>query len=164
VLGYHPDHYVGQPYELMLTGDPSDELVAELTDSALRQGSGRSTYSMLARHADGHSVVLERTLRAAVAESEAFEAMHEPESNILCFRYVGRRVLKDTQLDSLNRELRVRYNASGAGWITTTLLGERLALRATVMNPRTNAGHVNAVLDGIAGLGRSLERSGQPHS
>jgi len=111
-----------------------------------------------------HLCTTTRTLHAAVAESEAFEAMHEPESNILCFRYVGRRVLKDTQLDSLNRELRVRYNASGAGWITTTLLGERLALRATVMNPRTNAGHVNAVLDGIAGLGRSLERSGQPHS
>ncbi|HXG69855.1 MAG TPA: PAS domain S-box protein [Gemmatimonadaceae bacterium] len=59
VLGYQPEHYVGQPYEQMLTGDPSDELVAELTDSALRQGSGRSTYSMLARHADGHTVVLE---------------------------------------------------------------------------------------------------------
>jgi len=59
VLGYPPEYYVGRPYEVMLTGDPSDMLVAQLTDDALHRGAGRSTYSMLARRSDGRAVVLE---------------------------------------------------------------------------------------------------------
>ena len=108
-----------------------------------------------------HLCTTARLLYDAVAQREDFEAMHLPESNILCFRYVGSGGLNDAHLDTLNRELRVRYNASGAGWITTTVLGDRLTLRATVMNPRTDAGHVSAILDGLAKLGRNLEQSGQ---
>ena len=98
-----------------------------------------------------------RALYDAIEERDDFESMHEPESNILCFRYVGAGGLNDAQLDALNLEIRTQYNASGAGWITTTVLGQRRTLRATIMNPRTDAGHVRAVLDGLAQLGRRLE-------
>jgi L-2,4-diaminobutyrate decarboxylase len=85
-----------------------------------------------------------------------FEAMHEPESNILCFRYVGDRSRSDEALDQLNRDLRERYNLSGEGWITATTLGPRRVLRVTMMNPRTTAADIDAIIDGLAKTARSL--------
>ena len=60
-------------------------------------------------------------------------------------------------MDALNRELRERYNRSGAGWITATVLGGRRVLRVTIMNPRTTVSHVERLLDGLALEGRALE-------
>jgi glutamate/tyrosine decarboxylase-like PLP-dependent enzyme len=87
------------------------------------------------------------SLHAMIEERPDFEVMHEPESNILCFRWVGDRTLGDDALDALNLELRTRYNRGGHGWITTTVLGARRVLRVTVMNPRTTPDHLAQVLD-----------------
>ena len=97
-----------------------------------------------------------RALRQAVASRPEFEALHEPESNILCFRWRGDDRLDDAALDALNLRLREAYNRSGEGWITTTLVGGRRVLRCTVMNPRTTTADVERVLDGLATLARSL--------
>ena len=48
--------------------------------------------------------------------------------------------------------LRETYNRDGDGWITTTVLGGRRVLRATVMNPRTTADDVVRVLDRLSAL------------
>ncbi|HEX5438815.1 MAG TPA: pyridoxal-dependent decarboxylase [Gemmatimonadaceae bacterium] len=96
------------------------------------------------------------TLYEEIATRGDFEAMHEPESNILCFRWVGDGARDDAELDAFNRELRERYNRSGRGWITTTVLarpdGDRRVLRVTLMNPRTKPEHLRAMLDGISAL------------
>ncbi len=92
----------------------------------------------------------------AVQERPDFETLHEPESNILCFRYVGRGSLNDEALDQLNRELRERYNLSGEGWITATTLDGRRVLRVTMMNPRTTAGDIDDVLDGLSKVAAAL--------
>jgi L-2,4-diaminobutyrate decarboxylase len=97
-----------------------------------------------------------RLVWEAIAERPDFEAMHEPESNILCFRYVGNGSLNDEALDQLNRELRERYNLSGEGWITGTNLDGRRVLRVTMMNPRTTPGDIQDVLNGLAELGTGL--------
>jgi L-2,4-diaminobutyrate decarboxylase len=91
-----------------------------------------------------------------VRERPEFEAMHEPESNILCFRYVGDGHRTDEQLDALNRELRERYNVSGEGWITATNLDGRRVLRVTIMNPRTTPADLREVLNGLARTGSEL--------
>ena len=80
----------------------------------------------------------------------SFEVLHRPECNILCFRWVGDRTASDEALDGFNRELRERYNRSGAGWITATNLGGRRVLRVTVMNPRTGERDVAAIVEGLA--------------
>jgi L-2,4-diaminobutyrate decarboxylase len=82
--------------------------------------------------------------------------MHVPESNILCFRWIGSRRRDDASLDELNRELRERYNRSGRGWITSTVLEGRRVLRVTMMNPRTHEEHVTRLLDGLADEAQSL--------
>jgi L-2,4-diaminobutyrate decarboxylase len=86
----------------------------------------------------------------------AFEAMHQPESNILCFRYLGDRQQSDDALDALNFALRQEYNRSGKGWITMTVLDGRRVLRTTIMNPRTGADHLRALLDGLVATARNL--------
>jgi L-2,4-diaminobutyrate decarboxylase len=84
-----------------------------------------------------------------------FITLHEPESNILCFRYA--RVGKtDEELDALNRAMRERYNQSGTGWITTTVLGGRRVLRVTLMNPRTGSEHVARLVEGLSRIARNL--------
>jgi L-2,4-diaminobutyrate decarboxylase len=103
-----------------------------------------------------------RLLYEAIEERSDFENLHEPESNILCFRYIGRGSgtagAGDVErIDALNRELRSRYNKEGSGWITATVLDGRPVLRVTMMNPRTGAEHVRALLDGLTARAKQLE-------
>ena len=99
---------------------------------------------------------LARFMFEEIAERADFVALHEPEGNILCFRYVGRGQLSDDALDALNRELRERYNQSGEGWITATNLDGRRVLRVTLMNPRTTLTDVRDILDELATIGKQL--------
>src|SRR4029079_1978746 len=89
------------------------------------------------------------------AQRPPSEPMHEPESNILCFRWTGDGSHGDAALDAFNRELRESYNRSGEGWITATNLGGRRVLRVTIMNPRTTEADLAEI---IAGLDREAER------
>jgi len=108
-------------------------------------------------------------LHDAIEERDDFENLHQPESNILCFRYLGAAgkreagsgaIDRDRQrVDNLNRELRPRYNREGSGWITATVLDGRPVLRVTMMNPRTGEAHVRALLDGLAAKAKEIESS-----
>ena len=92
---------------------------------------------------------LTAALHDLVAGHSRFAALHEPETNILCFRWVGSHAVDDPALDEINRALRERYNASGEGWVTTTVVGGRRVLRVTVMNPQTTPAHLERLLDGL---------------
>ena len=74
-----------------------------------------------------------------------FVAMHEPETNILCFRWVGDGSLRRSHaLDSINLDLRMRYNRHGARLDhRPRCSAERRVLRVTVMNPRTTRAHLH---------------------
>lgn len=115
----------------------------------------------LQRHgADGlgalydHLCANARLMHAAVVSHPEFAAIHEPESNILCFRYVGNRAMTDDRLDEVNLRTREEYNRSGTGWITTTMLGGRRVLRVTLMNPRTTGRALDETLEELAAIGR----------
>ena len=88
-------------------------------------------------------------VRNELTKRPEFVVMHAPESNILCFRYVADGTVDDESLDAINREIRERYNRSGAGWITATLLDGRRVLRVTMMNPRSTPAHVQAMVEGL---------------
>jgi L-2,4-diaminobutyrate decarboxylase len=107
-----------------------------------------------------------RLLYDAIEERDDFENLHEPESNILCFRYLGggakarqreKSPSENQRIDALNRELRPRYNREGTGWITATVLDGRPVLRVTMMNPRTGPEHVRALLDGLVAKAKEIE-------
>ena len=100
--------------------------------------------------ADGIGALYDRLCETAHALYEQvrrraeLEAIHEPESNIVCFRYVA-----GGADDAFNMKLRDAYNRGGEGWITTTILDGRRVLRATIMNPRTTERHVTRLVDGL---------------
>ena len=101
-----------------------------------------------------HLCMMANALYHELARRKTFEVLHEPESNILCFRFTGGALPDDPSLDELNRELRERYNLSGDGWITATTLGGKRVLRVTVMNPRTTVEHVRRLADGLERVAR----------
>ena len=127
------------------------------------QRYGSSGLSALYDHLCGTA----RSLYEAIEERHDFENIHEPESNILCFRYLGakKRAPKGepqsdadlARIDALNRALRPLYNREGTGWITATVLDKRPVLRVTMMNPRSGSEHIRALLDGLAAKATEIE-------
>lgn len=116
-----------------------------------------------------HLCATARSLYDAIEERPDFENLHEPESNILCFRYLGTPSARSSgqsssneqeRIDAINRELRPRYNLEGTGWITATVLGGRPVLRVTMMNARTGPAHVQALLDGLVSQAKKIEERG----
>jgi L-2,4-diaminobutyrate decarboxylase len=113
-----------------------------------------------------HLCDLTELLAALLRDTDAFEVLHEPECNILCFRWLGVPGVERQALDArgmpdlnqLNRQLRDQYNASGEGWITTTMLDGMQVLRVTIMNPRTTQAHLERLVSGLVGIARALEQ------
>lgn len=101
-----------------------------------------------------------RSMHDQLVAHPDFAVLHEPESNILCFRYTGGGMEPGDVLDTFNRELRERYNRSGAGWITTTVLNGMRVLRVTVMNPRTTEDDVGEIIDGLAREAKLMREAG----
>lgn len=113
--------------------------------------------------ADGLAALYEKLCHTAhylyekLQGHESFHALHEPESNILCFAWNPKGVADDDR-DELTNQLRERYNRSGRGWITATTLGGRRVLRITVMNARTGKAHIDTLLEGLEAESRKLLR------
>ena len=102
-----------------------------------------------------HTVTVARHLHAAVLEADDFEPLHEPECNIVCFRYRWNGATEN-QLNRLNYDLRNRLNRGGHAWITTSVLRGKRALRATIINPLTEPEHVERLLAELRVLARAL--------
>jgi L-2,4-diaminobutyrate decarboxylase len=145
------DHAFAQQAPYLFHGSEDDELVDLGTRSLMcsRRADVFKLWVALQRYGTSglgalydHLCETTRALYDAVCGHPEFEAIHEPTSNILCFRHAGS--------DEHNRELRERYNRSGHGWITTTMLDGRRVLRATIMNPRTTADDVRQIVEGLA--------------
>lgn len=125
-----------------------------------RRADALKVWVILRRYGpDGVAALYDHLCAGAVALYEElvrrpdFEPLHAPESNILCFRYAG-----DGADDALNLRLRQDYNDSGVGWITTTVLAGRRALRVVLMNPLTGTEHRARMLDQLARLARRSAR------
>ncbi|HEX7051586.1 MAG TPA: pyridoxal-dependent decarboxylase [Longimicrobiales bacterium] len=99
-----------------------------------------------------HTVDLARALHERLETAPDFEALHAPESNIVCFRYRPAGV-PESELDALQDRVRARYIAEGRGWIAATTLDGRRVLRVTLINPRTEARHLDAMIAGVREVG-----------
>ncbi|HYU23660.1 MAG TPA: pyridoxal-dependent decarboxylase, partial [Thermoanaerobaculia bacterium] len=93
-----------------------------------------------------HVTAMTRYLYERVVASDDFEAMHVPELNIFCFRARG--------TGRGAQEIREDVIRSGDAWITSTILKGERVLRVTIINPRTEREHVDAMLDAVRRAGR----------
>ncbi|MCI4667507.1 MAG: pyridoxal-dependent decarboxylase [Bacteroidia bacterium] len=82
-----------------------------------------------------------------------FELAHEPESNIINYRYI---LAEENKLDALNTKIRERLIHEGDYYIVSTSLQGKKYLRSAIMNPLTTEEDFTALLDKIAFLARNI--------
>jgi L-2,4-diaminobutyrate decarboxylase len=79
-------------------------------------------------------------------QSNVLEPVHEPHSNIFCFRL---RRPYDRDSDARHWAIKEEINESGFAYISSTVLDGKRVLRIVVMNPRTSADDIREVLHRI---------------
>jgi L-2,4-diaminobutyrate decarboxylase len=111
-----------------------------------------------------HTVRMTARLHERLGQAPDFEPLHAPDCNILCFRHLPERMRSATEerQDAFQSELRERWNASGRGWITATVLRGRRALRVTIINPATGEADLEALIEGLRELGSEVETRQPP--
>jgi L-2,4-diaminobutyrate decarboxylase len=96
-----------------------------------------------------------RQLYELLQQQPDFEVLHEPECNILAFRYLPQWLqgAEPGQQSAWQRAVRTRLIRSGEFYIVQTTLNGLAALRTTVMNPLTTS-------DDLAELVQAIRRTG----
>jgi glutamate/tyrosine decarboxylase-like PLP-dependent enzyme len=97
-------------------------------------------------HLTTHVCDVARAAFQYCSESEILEPVHQPHSNIFCFRLRGRH---DRDSDRRCWAIKEQLNESGFAYISSTVLDGRRVLRIVVMNPRTTADDIRDVLRGV---------------
>ncbi len=91
-----------------------------------------------------------------IKESSDFQLALEPAANIVCFRWEPAHK-NSRQVDELNRKIRNRLKEEGEFYIVQTLVGHRVYLRVTLMNPFTSRKDLIQLLQRIRETAVTLE-------
>ncbi|HEX9122797.1 MAG TPA: pyridoxal-dependent decarboxylase [Actinomycetota bacterium] len=115
-----------------------------------------------------HDAALARYLGARVEERPEFELACPVGLSICCFRYVppdlGAGPGRDEYLDLLNERLMTDVQQDGRVFYSNAVLGGRFVLRVCIVNFRTEAEDLDAVLEVTAELGAKLDSELRPAS
>jgi L-2,4-diaminobutyrate decarboxylase len=88
-------------------------------------------------------------------ESTDFVPLHEPQCNILCFKYLPPKVKKDwpeSKISELQQIIREKLLHSGEYYTTATRLDGSFCLRITLINPLTEKIHFQGLMESIRGI------------
>ncbi|MBB3018740.1 glutamate/tyrosine decarboxylase-like PLP-dependent enzyme [Microvirga lupini] len=96
---------------------------------------------------------LARDLESKVVAEPELELLAPAQLNIVCFRY------RSEDPDRINSEIVASLHESGIVAPSVTVLSGRVAIRAALVNHRTEACDVDALVQSVLELGRSLARS-----
>ena len=104
-----------------------------------------------------HDVELARYLDARVRAHPDLEPMCPVTLSIACFRYAPAAAgLDDAGLDALNERLMIAIRRDGRAFPSNAELGGRYCLRACLVNHRTEAADIDALVDAAVRLGARL--------
>lgn len=113
-----------------------------------------------------HDVELARWLHHLVAVHDELEPFAEPELSIVCFRHVPPELRGDEAaygyLDALNEEIVYAVQRGGRAYPSNAVVLGRYAVRACLISYRTEAGHVEALVDDVVRHGRRLHAERRP--
>lgn len=115
------------------------------------------TYAILKRYGDElynqhvtYLYDLGREFAAMVSARDNFELEGEPESNIVCFRYVPLHSnLSEDEMTKLNKDIYQKLIEDGEFYIVNTTLKGKFYLRVSLMNPLTQVEDIKNLLDKI---------------
>jgi aromatic-L-amino-acid/L-tryptophan decarboxylase len=91
-----------------------------------------------------------------VRREPELELMAPVSLNLCCFRFRGKQRLAPERLDALQAEIVMRIQESGLAVPSTTLLRGRTVIRLAIVNHRTRAADLDALLDAVLREGRAL--------
>jgi glutamate/tyrosine decarboxylase-like PLP-dependent enzyme len=94
-----------------------------------------------------HTCALARHLERRVLAMPQLELLAPVQLNIVCFRHRG------DDADALNARIVADLHESGIVAPSTTMIGNRLAIRAAIVNHRTEQRDVDALLDAVLAYG-----------
>jgi len=102
-----------------------------------------------------------RLFYSLLLQSSDFEPMHNPECNIVVFRYQPEwlKALPQEQQNLFHFQLRRIIIESGEFYIVHSVIEEQAAFRITLMNPLTDESHLKRLLDTIRQKGSALQKS-----
>ncbi|HXY71420.1 MAG TPA: aminotransferase class V-fold PLP-dependent enzyme [Actinomycetota bacterium] len=117
-----------------------------------------------------HDAALARYLAASVDAHPLFELAAPVTLSICCFRFVpenlpgsdGDPAARERYLSELNERIMTELQLDGRVYISNAVLGDAFVLRACVVNFRTEAADMDAVLDVAAELGARLDAELRP--
>jgi L-2,4-diaminobutyrate decarboxylase len=92
-----------------------------------------------------------------LADADDFEALHSPESNILCFRYAPRN-LQPGLIPGYQLEIRNRVRQNGLFFISKVDIRNETALRVVFMNHQIKMEHFQLLLNEIRQVGQEIIR------
>jgi L-2,4-diaminobutyrate decarboxylase len=101
---------------------------------------------------------LGRRFYELLRETDDFEPLHEPECNIVAFRYLPRelRAAPPEQLDKFQLKLRRAVIESGEFYLVQTRLDGRIVLRTTLINPLTTIDDLRELVACLRRVGGEL--------
>ena len=115
-----------------------------------------------------HDAELARYLGALVQERDEFELMAPVGLSITCFRYVPsdlpRTDASEAYLSELNQRLMTEIQLDGRIFCSNAILDGRFVLRTCIVNFRTEAEEMEAVLEVAAELGAKLDAELRPEA
>lgn len=92
---------------------------------------------------------LARTFAAHLQGQSDFEIAVEPESNIVCFRYLPQ---NPDQVNTINLAIRQTLIQEGRFYIVQTTISGKIYLRTTLMNPMTTIEDLMELISSIRGI------------
>jgi aromatic-L-amino-acid/L-tryptophan decarboxylase len=96
---------------------------------------------------------LARYLEIKITTSQELELLAPVSLNIVCFRYRGE------DPDRLNARIVADLHESGISAPSTTMIGKNLAIRAAIVNHRTEPRDIDALLNAVLKFGAIATRS-----
>ncbi len=115
-----------------------------------------------------HDAALARYLGARVEERPEFELATPVNLSICCFQYVPEDLPsgpeREAYLSTLNERLMTEIQLDGRVFCSNAVLGDRFVLRVCIVNFRTEAEDMDALLDVAAEFGARLDSELRPDS
>ena len=99
---------------------------------------------------------LAKYLESRILETPELELLAPVQLNIVCFRYRGR------DPNGLNAKIVIDLQESGVCAPSTTMIGPNLAIRAAIVNHRTERRDIDELISGVLACGRTAFRVTQP--
>lgn len=102
-----------------------------------------------------HAYDLARGFAELLKNDKEFELAVEPQSNIVCFRYLLQHQ-KQIDINVLQAKIRNQINQSGKFYIVKTTFNNILYLRISLMNPMTTLQHLKKLVEDVKAIGNKI--------